>query len=163
MPGRAFDEQWLEIMEAANYDPAKRAAVLRFEAEIARLPQFECLLKHYFVDGLYVREMFLPAGVAGAGFIHMAPCITTISQGAVIVDDGEHGPALLQAPFTRTCAPGTKRAFFALLDTVWSDAYVNADNEHDLERIHAKFTASTQDEYMRRIGADRQLESKKSG
>lgn len=160
MPGRAFDEHWIEVMEAAQFDPVGREKVLRFEASIARLPQFECPLKHYFVDGLYVREMFLPAGVAGAGHIHMAPCIMTISLGAVIVDDGEHGPMLLRAPFTRTCAPGTKRAFYALQDTVWSDAYVNADNERDLERIHAKFTAGTQDEYLERIGAARQLEGK---
>lgn len=117
------------------------------EREIGKLPQVDCPLKHYFVDGLYVREISIPAGTALVGYIHIQPCITTLSKGKILIADGDK-TVELTAPFTVACPPGSKKAGYALEDVVWSDAYLNLDNETDLDKLKAKMTASTHEEFL---------------
>ena len=50
------------------------------------------------------------------------------------------------------CKPGTKKAGYALADTVWSDAYVNPDNERDIETLERRLTADTHADYLLRSG-----------
>ena len=135
----------------AVFNPEGRAAVVRFEDAVRKLPQFECPLTHYFVDGLYVREIFIPAGVVLVGYIHRQACVTTISKGAIVIADGEHAPVVLRAPFTCAVPPGTKKAGFALEDTIWCDAYVNQDDERDIAVLEARLTAVTHEQYLARI------------
>ena len=151
-PGVPFDEKWHQ-----SGLPIGRDKVLRLEAALAKMPQFECPLNHYFVDGLYVREIFIPAGVALVGYIHMFPCITTISQGEIAITDGEK-TVILRAPFTMACAPGTKKAGYAIKDTIWSDAYVNPDNERNIEALERRLTTDTHAQYLERTRL--RLESK---
>jgi hypothetical protein len=139
-PGEAFDEAWHR----------GRQQVVAFETELAKLPQFEFPLKHYFADGLYVREIFIPRGAALVGYIHTQECITTVSRGCIVIFDGQNRMTV-RAPFTTVVPRGTKKAGYALEDTVWSDAYVNADNEHDLAKLEARLTADTHEDYLRRL------------
>lgn len=141
-PGAVFDE-------ALHNLPAGRANILRLEHAVSKLPQFECPLKHYFVDGLYVREIFIPAGCVLVGYIHMQPCITTISKGRILINDGA-ATKEMSAPMTMTVPPGSKKAGYALEDTIWSDAYLNLDNEQDIDRLEARLTADTHQQYLER-------------
>lgn len=131
------------------FNPTAREQILLLESAIKRLPQANLPVKHYFVDGLYVREIYIPAGCALVGYIHMFACVTTVSKGAIAIADGE-STRILAAPFTMACAPGTKKAGYALADTVWSDAYVNADNERDIEKLEARLTANSHAEFLER-------------
>jgi len=146
-PGVPFDESWHESGVPAL--PAGRGKILRLEQALAKMPQFECPLKHYFADGLYVREIFIPAGVALVGYIHMRECITTVSQGEIAIFDGDK-TIVIRAPFTLAVPPGSKKAGYALTDTVWSDAYANADNERDIAKLEARLTADTHADYLAR-------------
>jgi hypothetical protein len=56
-------------VELAVLDPA-RAKVEALEDEIAKLPQVDCPVRHYFAPGLYAREMTIPAGVTLTGAVH---------------------------------------------------------------------------------------------
>ncbi len=151
MPGQPFDERHLiEVVKPASFNAVARARIERFQEEIEKLPQHECPVKHYFVDGLYVREISIPAGCALVGYIHMQECVTIISKGVIAIADGENEPTVLTAPFTRTCAAGTKKAGYALQDTIWSDCYVNADNERDIETLERRLTADTHEQYLER-------------
>ncbi len=47
--------------------------------------KLELPLVHYFVNGVYGREIFIPAGVLVAGRIHKTEHISIISQGIVEV------------------------------------------------------------------------------
>ncbi len=127
-----------------------REAIVRLEQAVGKLPQFDCPLKHYFVDGIYVREIFIPAGVVLVGYIHMQPCVTTVSAGRILIADGE-ATREVYAPFTMACPPGSKKAGYALEDTVWSDAYLNLDNETDIEKLEARLTANSHEEFLSRF------------
>lgn len=137
-PGQVFDEAWHR----------GRQQVVAFEDALRKHPQpFEFPLNHHFVDGLYVREIFIPAGVALVGYIHTQDCITTVSRGRILIFDGINRTEV-RAPFT-TCVPrGSKKAGFALEDTVWADAYANPDNERDIAKLEARLTANTHEEYL---------------
>jgi hypothetical protein len=141
----------IEVVQPARFNLAAREGILRLESEIAKLPQYECPLRHYFADGLYVREIFIPAGCALVGYIHTQDCITTVSKGMILIADGEGPPVCITAPFTKTVPRGTKKAGYALQDTIWSDAYVNADNERDIDELERRLTANTHADYLARI------------
>jgi len=154
-PGGVFDEAWHRnaLIEASKPQPLNiigREKILTLEREIGKLPQYDCPLKHYFVDGLYVREIFIPAGCALVGYIHMQPCITTVSRGKIVISD-VHTTRLVEAPFTMSVQPGSKKAGYAIEDTVWSDAYVNVDNETCIEKLEARLTANSHDEFLLRL------------
>ena len=147
-PGQALDES-IQLEPALRFNLVARERIMHLEKAIGALPQYECPVRHYFVDGLYVREIDIPAGCALVGYIHMQPCITTLSKGTIAISDGEN-TVRLTAPFTTTVAPGTKKAGYALTDVIWSDAYVNADNERDIDKLEARLTATTHEEFLLR-------------
>src|SRR5579862_5059934 len=103
--GQALDDSRVMIEPVAEFNPQARDRIVRLEQAIARLPQYDCPLRHYFVDGLYVREITIPAGCALVGYIHVYPCITTLSKGSILISDGERSMRLT-APYTTTVAPG---------------------------------------------------------
>jgi hypothetical protein len=129
--------------------PAGRDAVLRLEAEIAKLPQVEFPLRHFFAKGLYIREISIPAGHVLTGYIHTQECVTTLAKGRVLMTEGEEMKELT-APHTGSYAAGTKKAIFAIEDAVWIDSYANPDDERDLEVLHDRYTAKSHREYLTR-------------
>jgi hypothetical protein len=143
-----------EIVAAASspgvINLAGRAQIERLEAQVKKLPQFDCPLTHYFVEGIYTRQIFIPAGVLLVGYIHMQPCITTLSQGRILIADGQQVREL-RAPFTMTCPPGSKKAGYAIEDCVWSDAYLNLDNETDPQKLLERLTACSHEEFLMRF------------
>jgi len=146
------------LQPVETFNPVARSYVVRLEDELRKLPQYKCVVRHYFVEGLYVREIEIPAGVALVGYIHTQPCITTISKGTILISDGESSVEL-SAPYTTTVAPGTKKAGYALTDVIWSDAYVNVDNEHDIDKLENRLTANTHEEYLLKTEKFLQLEN----
>lgn len=131
-------------------DTAARARLLRFEERLAQMPQRDLPVHHYFADGLYSREITIPAGVALVGYIHMQDCITTVSRGVIMIGDGEQ-PRLFSAPYTLAVPAGTKKAGWALRDTVWTDCYANPDNERRIDVLEARLTAGTHAEFLQRL------------
>jgi len=167
-PGEALDEALLDLFPLLDevvgepkesFNAVARDRIVRLEQAVAKLPQYDCPVKHYFVDGLYVREISIPAGCILVGYIHMQPCITTLSKGTILISEGDN-TVKLSAPFTTTVAPGSKKAGYALTDVIWSDAYVNPDNERDIDRLEARLTANTHAEYLTRRNEMLRLERK---
>lgn len=140
----------VSCVEAFVLDPVGRKKIVDLEHEVAKLPQYECPLKHYFAEGLYVREIFIPAGCVLVGYVHMQDCVTTISKGVIAINDGEL-TTVLRAPFTKTVPAGSKKAGYALEDTIWCDAYVNPDNDRSIEKLEARLTANTHAEFLFRL------------
>jgi hypothetical protein len=97
-------------------------------------------IKHHFADGIYAREMFIPAGAVLTGAVHKTNHMCILSAGHVRVATDE-GPVDLQAPATLIAKPGAKRAIFALEDSVWTN--IHATNETDLDKIVEELTEST--------------------
>jgi hypothetical protein len=97
-------------------------------------------ITHHFADGIYAREMFIPAGAVLTGAVHKTTHMCILSKGHVRVAT-EDGPVELIAPATLIAQPGAKRAIYALEDSVWTN--IHATNETDLDKIVETLTEST--------------------
>lgn len=128
-------------------DVAAREKLMEFHRELTKLPQVDCPIQHFFAPGLYVRQIWIPAGVACTGYIHVQSCITTLSRGVIAVSDGEITREL-QAPYTFVCRPGTMKAVLVSEEVVWADSYTNTDNETNIEKLEARLFAKSHEEFL---------------
>jgi hypothetical protein len=129
-----------------------RQAITRFEEKLATLPgsvlgdTAMCPLTHSFADGLYVREIFIPRGMLLTGKIHRHSHPNFLMKGEVLVVTEGGGVEHLKAPLSIISEAKTKRAVFALEDTVWITVHVNEDNGQDLAKIEDYVIAKTYEE-----------------
>jgi hypothetical protein len=131
--------------EAVPYEtpalPARtmRAQILAFEAALAQLPgatvgDTDTLpLTHSFADGCYVRSIWIPAGHMLTGKLHKHSHPNFLMLGEVLVATEHGGVEHLRAPMAMISPAGTKRAVYALTDTLWCTVHVT--EERDLDRI----------------------------
>ena len=88
------------------------------EKEMFRHPQVDCPLVHRFTDGMYIREMLMPAGTLVTTVVHKTHHPFVITKGKVSVwNNGqvEH----LEAPHVGITKPGTRRLIVIHEDTTW--------------------------------------------
>lgn len=106
-----------------------------------------CPLKHSFSDGIYVREITIPAGMLILGKIHKHDHPNFLLKGEVIVITEEGGVEELKAPCSMISKPGTKRALYAKTELVWTTVHLNPTNTQDLEELEEEIIAPTYDAY----------------
>jgi hypothetical protein len=109
------------------------------EAEmLEQLPVVDCPLTHRFCDGLYIREIFMPAGSLVTSKIHKTEHPFIISKGivSVSIDGGEW--QMYEAPYTGITKPGTRRVLFIHEDCVWTTIHKNDDNNEDVAAIERR-------------------------
>lgn len=123
-----------------------RSNILELQATLALYPQIDPPLKHHFAEGSYGREIFIPAGSMVIGKIHRHSHVNVISMGRVFVAT-EFDSEVLQAPYTFVSKPGTKRAVYALTDTIWTTIHVTP--ETDLQKIEDEVIAPDFETYER--------------
>ena len=106
------------------------------EDEMMKQPHLkvEIPVRHYFANGLYAREITIPADVMAVGKIHKTQHINVLSSGAVTMLT-ENGPLYVEAPYTWVVEPGKKAAAYAHEETVWTSFCVNPTNERDLVKL----------------------------
>lgn len=111
----------------------------------ADLPPVNCPVTNHFAPGLYAREVLIPAGTVLTGKIHKYANLSIMSQGALrlLLEDGSTKD--VRAPFTYVAPAGTRRAAFALEDTVWTVIHVT--DETDVEKIEQAVVCQTPEEY----------------
>ncbi len=120
-----------------------REAVEQIEDAMQGMSPAFLPIKHYFANGMYAREMTMPAGAIVTGAIHKTTHFCILSQGRVRVMS-EDGIDEFVAPAIIISQPGTKRAIHALEDTVWTN--IHATNETDLDKLVEELTESTVDQ-----------------
>lgn len=123
---RLDSEAWRKITELEKQ-------MEKHPACIKELP-----VRHLFTPGLYVREIFMPAGTLLTSRIHLLEHPFVISKGKVSVWDDENGVVTLEAPHTGITSPGTRRVLYMHTDTIWSTFHVNPTNETDPDKIGEK-------------------------
>ena len=74
--------------------------------------------RHHFSDGLYARELFIPAGVCLVGALHKTRHLYSIVKGHCLATS-QYGSEEIQAPYLGETVPGTKRVIYAVTDCVW--------------------------------------------
>jgi hypothetical protein len=78
----------------------------------------ELPLAHHICNGVYARELFIPAGTLLTGKIHKTKHISIIQQGDISVMT-EEGMKRIQGPAVIQSESGMKRAGYAHTDTIW--------------------------------------------
>ena len=145
-----------------------RTKILSFEEALGKIPGAKFgdnafPLKHTFVDGMYVREIFMPKGYLTTSKIHKLSHPYFITKGEVSVLT-EEGVVRIKAPFSGITQPGTKRVIYIHEDCVWITVHPNPDNKEDLSKIEERIIAKTFDELpdniMEVIGEVLKLEDK---
>jgi len=103
-----------------------------------------CPLKHTFIDGIYVREIFMPKGTLLTSKIHKTNHPYFVMEGDVSVAT-EQGIIRIKAPYQGITAAGTKRLLYMHEDTVW--ATVHATNKTDPEEVEEDIIAKSYEEF----------------
>lgn len=98
-------------------------------AMLENFPIINCPLVHRFTKGLYVREIFMPAGSLITSKIHKTQHQFFILKGAVSVWTNEGEEVYLEAPYIGITEPGTRRLLFIWEDCIWATSHPNPDNE----------------------------------
>lgn len=109
----------MNAIEKAMQSPAQRS-IDGLQNELAKLPQIECPLRHSFVPGFYVRQIFMPAGSLVISKIHKTEHPYVITRGKVSVWIEGVGVQNLRAPFTGITKPGTRRVLYVHEDCLWT-------------------------------------------
>jgi len=90
-----------------------------FESEVAKLPQVNLPLVHRFTDGMYIREIYMPAGTVVTSRTHKTQHPFVVAQGVVDVIDEEGRIERIMAPYLGITQAGTRRVLRVLDDCVW--------------------------------------------
>lgn len=92
----------------------------------------EMEVKHTFLNGMYMRELFIPKGTLLVGKIHKQPCINVVSKGDISVLT-ETGSARVKAGFSVVSPAGIQKVGYAHEDTVFLNVF--RTDETDPEKI----------------------------
>jgi hypothetical protein len=122
-----------------------RAKVYIIEDEMRNHAPVELNYRHFFSDGLYAREMTIPADTVLTGKIHKYRQLNILSKGEISVLT-EEGVKRICAPFTIVSPPGTKRIAYAHTECVWTT--IHGTQETDIDTIEKIFTADNEQEYL---------------
>jgi hypothetical protein len=96
----------------------KQDDIVKLQTLMLRGDTLELEVKHHFSDGLYARELFIPAGVCLVGALHKTTHLYTVVKGRCKVSS-QFGNLDIEAPFMGETIPGTKRVIYAETDCVW--------------------------------------------
>lgn len=93
-------------------------------------------IRHHFTPGLYVREMFAPAGSLVTSRIHKTRHPFVISKGSCSIFIEGEGWVRMEAPHFGITEPGTRRIGYFHEDTIWTTFH--ATDATDVDEIEAE-------------------------
>ena len=92
--------------------------IVKLQTLMLKGDTLELEVKHHFSEGLYARELFIPAGVCLVGALHKTTHLYMVVKGRCKVSS-QFGNLDIEAPFMGETIPGTKRVIYAETDCVW--------------------------------------------
>ena len=98
------------------------------------------VVKHYWINGVYAREMLIPKGSCLVGKMHAHDQIIVIPKGDISVMT-EDGMIRVKAPYTGVSKAGVKRAGYAHEDTIFMTFHANPDDCREVEALEDWLTA----------------------
>lgn len=94
-------------------------------------PQLEIPVTHTFSDGVYTREITMPAGMTGVGHLHKHRHLNIALTGhALVTCDGVTQE--IRAPFVFESLPGAQKAFQVFEDLRWITIHANPKEIRDI-------------------------------
>lgn len=110
----------------------------RLEALIVNLPPVETTLSHQFEDGIYIRELTIPAGTLCTSQTHKTNNLFFIFYGEILVWDENTKWKHIQAIYKGSTKKGTKRIIYAIEAALWVTVYPNPDNCRNIEELESR-------------------------
>ena len=111
---------------------ALQSNIFKLQDFMLQQEQAETETIHHFSDGIYARELRIPAGVCIVGALHKTKHFMMVSKGRCSIATHE-GSTVVEAPYMVETQPGIKRVVYAETDTVMITFHVT--NETDIEKI----------------------------
>jgi len=102
-------------------------------------------LTHTFADGLYIREIRVPAGNYVVTKLFKQEHATFLMQGECIILT-ETGRTHVSAPSSWITPIGTKRLIYVVEDCVWTTIHSNSSNEKDIDKLESLIIAENYDQ-----------------
>jgi hypothetical protein len=106
------------------------------------MEQADCPVRHYFSDGVYIREVLFPAGIFVIGHIHKSPHMNVFVKGVLDMVGEDGSRTTLHAPMTFVGKAGRKIALIRE-EVIWQNIYPNPDNCKDVEVLEDRWLIQT--------------------
>lgn len=122
----------------SNLLALSKESIEEVEDRLLQHPQVECPVIHRFSPGLYIRELFMPAGTFAIGHHQNFEHFNVMLKGKVLMLNDDGTTSEVVAPVTFTGKQGRKIGVI-LEDMVWQNIYPNHENETDVNKLEEKF------------------------
>lgn len=119
-----------------------------------------CPLTHKFTDGIYVREIHIPAGIVLTGKIHLHSHPNFLMKGKVKVYTEFGGAEILEAPLAMISQAGTKRIVESITPVIWITIHHNPTNTQDLNELEKIVIAPSYEEFEKFVESKKSLKHK---
>ena len=107
-------------------------------------------IRHFFMDGVYVREMTMYDGMIVIGAIHKHLHRCFLLEGHLTVASAK-GVEEYIAPCFIIADPGEKRILYAHKKSVWYNTHKNIDNIEDVKELEKQIVAVNYKDYEKYI------------
>lgn len=132
-----------------------KANIIKFEKIAStRGQKIQLEVKHHFAEGVYARELIIPAGVWLTGKIHKYEQLNILASGKmnVCIDDKWH---LIEGPYTVVSPAGIKRIAETISDCVW--VTIIRTDLTDPDAIESYYVTNDENEFREFLKANEQL------
>jgi hypothetical protein len=110
---------------------------------VENLELIDCPVTHKFTNGMYIRQIAMPAGSLITSKIHKTQHPYTISHGIAAVSIDGQDWCEISAPYTGITEPGTRRVLYIVEDCIWTTYHplpnmkseYNDLNEEEMQKI----------------------------
>ena len=130
----------LKHLSSQKLDAIEASLIEAAEAGLFQEP--EVPLMHFFVPGMYVREVFMPRGSLIVSMEHKTSELNLVPRGKAIVRSGDD-LRLVEGPCSFESEAGIRKILFILEDTVWQTAHMNPDDTRDIELLKSRLVVQT--------------------
>lgn len=111
------------------------AALKKMDGQIPR----DEVTFHHFCKGLYCREYFMAAGTVAVGLKHAKESFFLLVKGAASFTTADGTAVTVTAPYMAVTQPGSKRAVYAIEDSIFLTFHPNPDDSQDMEVLEQRF------------------------
>ena len=108
---------------------SNREKIAYLVQELNKLDQADCPVTHHFAPGVYIREIFMPAGTVVIGKIHKTEHFNILERGVCTIVHDDHTIEELRAPLTFVSKAGVQKVLYINEDTVWKTVHVTEETD----------------------------------
>ena len=149
-------KQVTELQELSIRSKIDRMEQALNQMQLEGIPGLDLPVKHTFTDGVYIREMTIPADSIIVGKIHRHSHLNYITKGKVTVLT-KAGLQTLEGPCSMISEAGTKRALYTHTDTIWTTVHANPSNITDTDELEKDIITVDYSPFPLLQGEDQQL------